>query len=554
MGHSTARVLALAGSATLIAGLIAPTLATAAPVPASVPTTTSAAAVARDVSTTALPIARIDVKSLATQAFAVAKKLYACENLAEKGLECLKEPTIKDVLKKLDEIEKQIAANQAQTMKALDSLQKAVDAQDLVNAVDRLTPIEAHILEAGKGWEAMSNCADRAVAKAATCTAYNGANKPNEPVARGMQVSRAFFLAQMDKIGISIERATKYFSGTQAISGTDGLLHNLWKSAKREQDRNSGATSAGQLPLTPVVVTRALSLDFLPTMTYYRDLVYLFGALHPAAKELRQQSTQAEAEANLADKNIFAATNRWTVAGGFDFYRIPDVPVGTIAYVGTDGKLYKIVRGQSRGVSLRREVVQELGDRIAKYGYNADTMAKDPQLLPHRGEWTVLEKVLHRTYKEYSGKYAICASSAAARPCDTNLDGTLTETFEIGHPGAVGSVDSRGNRMIERWVPMRVLGKEAKWGTLVDQERKATYAACSLIGEPPYGVHKVRFLETFRRLVENKHADFTWDVVRYGYSNKINVTPNCVGPGIYVRPGGEPYSVVDKGTPPGILK
>lgn len=161
-------------------------------------------------------------------------------------------------------------------------------------------------------------------------------------------------------------------------------------------------------------------------------------------------TSSARSEAKLADKNIFTASSRWTVAGSKAFYRIPTLPIGTIAYVGKDGKLYKIMQGDSKGQRLRREVVQEVGLQIASYGYSANRMAADPQLLPYKGEWGVLEKMLHRTYKEYSGKYAICASTASIRSCDPKLDGAVRDTFELDHPGAIGSKDAQGNRIVER--------------------------------------------------------------------------------------------------------
>jgi hypothetical protein len=487
-------------------------------------------------------------------AFGVAKKLYKCESVAEKGLDCLKEPTIKDVLNRLDAIEKQIAANQVQTMKALDQLQRASDAQDLNAAITSLDPVEAHIFEAGAAWEALSNCAEKAVTAGATCKGYNGGPTAAVPVAEGMRVSRKFFLGQMDKINITIEQAASRFAGRSSISGTNGLLHALWKATKGDQDRASvpEGKSVKDPAKPPVVVTRSLFLNFVPTMTYYRDLIYLYGALRPAAKELKQKSDEAESEAKLADKLIFDASTRWTVAGAFAFYRIPDVPVGSIAYV-KDGKLYKVVQGDSKGVPLRREAMQDLGDRIAAYGYSADRMALNSQLLPYQGRWGVLEKVLHRTYKEYLDQYAVCASTASVRPCDEKLDGAVVDTYEIGHPGAVGSKDAQGNRVIERWVPMRILNSKSTWSSLVAQELATPYGSCKLIGEPPYGVHDVKFLGTYRRLMENRHADFTWQTVRYGYAVQVSNTPKCVGPGVYVKPGGSTYSLVDKGTPAGVL-
>lgn len=232
-------------------------------------------------STTSSTAPRMAVKDLAMAAFGVAQRLSECESIAEKGLECLKEPTIQQVLDTLAIISTQIQQNQAQTMRALDLLQRSSDTQDLNIAVGRLDSLESHIFEAASAWNALSTCAEKAVRKAATCTGHDGGPVPQVPVAEGMRLSRTFFLGQMDKIDISLEQATRRFAGTQSVSGTDGLLHALWKAAKREQDR--GSVAEGKTvkdPLRPpVVVTRSLYLNFVPTMLYYRDLVYLFGAL-----------------------------------------------------------------------------------------------------------------------------------------------------------------------------------------------------------------------------------------------------------------------------------
>jgi len=73
------------------------------------------------------------------------------------------------VLNRLNEIEAQMARNQAQTMRAIDSLQRSIDGEALAKAVKDLSPLEAHIFEAAKAWEALSDCADAAVKAGATC-------------------------------------------------------------------------------------------------------------------------------------------------------------------------------------------------------------------------------------------------------------------------------------------------------------------------------------------------------------------------------------------------
>lgn len=535
----------LASALALAAGLVVGTPALAVAPRAAEPTSAATA------SPSDLPTPRIDYAGLAKSALGAATGIFTCAAFTKDGLVCEKKPTIKDVMNKLNQIEAQIAQNQAQTMRALDSLQSAIDAQDLTKALKDLAPVRAHIGEAGKAWDAMSNCADKAVTKGATCTGYAGVALPGVPVAEGLDESKEFFLGQMDKISLTIEQSTEYFAGIDGQPSV-GLLHNLWKVAKRQQDRDSGASSPGQLPLQPVVVTRQLATTFLPVMTYYRDMMYLYGALRPASVELKGKSSQARSEAALADQRIFGTASRWTVAGAFNFYRIPDVPAGAFAYVGGDGKLYKIVPGEGKGTPLNASVVMEIGDRIAAYGYKADVMARNASLLPHGGRFGVWEKVKHRTYKEYSyGTYAICAGVGGFGCPGTPNPGTRTQTFEIGHPDAVGTRDKYGNLMKMRWVPMQILPVRATWSALVNREIGGYGCGSmnSLKGEPPYGVWNVQFLQTFRRTVENRHAMFEWDYVTYG-----DRFGQCVGPGVYVSQArGDSYSIVDKGTPAGIL-
>lgn len=546
----------IASALALGAGLLVGAPASAVVPPAAEPATAVVAGASAAVKPAATRVPRLDVGGLAKAALGAAKAIYKCTLSAKDGVKCEKRPTIGDVVKRLDALEAQIARNQDQTLKAIAALQVAQEGAALSTAVANLKPIESHIFEAALAWDALSLCAEKAETPGATCKAYNGAAGPTEPmpVAEGMAVSQDYFLRQMDKVTpMSIEKATEFFAGTKMISGIDGLLHALWRSANGQQGRDSRPDGAPTI-IVPWIVTHSLSVDFVPALTYYRDMVFLYGALLPAAYELRQKPTAAESEANLADKNIFARTDRWTVAGAFDYYRIPDVPKGSLAYVGQDGRLYKIVEGEGKGMRLTAGVVQEIGDRLAKSGYDADLMRKNPDLLPHGGRFGVLEKVKKRNHVMYANKFAICASEEGVRGCDPKRDGTAVETFEIGHPGAVGSRDEYGNVLKERWVPMRILSKPAKWSSLVEQAKSDRSGPCVLRGEPPNRVFGVQFLSTFRRMVEGRHADYEWMTVRYDYRSSSYVTLRCVGPGVYVsETRGEPFSIKDKGWPAGIL-
>ena len=535
---------ALALGASLLVG---PSTATAVSPPAADVATAAAAAPEESEPTSRRGSARMGVTALATAAYAVVGAIIDCEKLSEQIRGCPEEKTINFVSQKLKDIEAQIARNQARTEAALDALQKSLDGRDLADAVLRLNPIEAHIFEAAKAWQAMSECTQKARTAGASCTGYNGKPTAVVRVAEGIRISKVHFLGQMRKIGITVEQATQFFAGTRSIKGTDGFVHALWRSAKREQDRASGvATPVGSL--TPSIVTRALALEFLPTMTYYRDMVYLYGALKPAAMALKGKTDEAQSEVNLADSKIFAATDRWTVAGAADFYNIPDLPPGAIAYV-KDGKLHKIIEGEGRGVPLPSSAVMDLGGLLAASKYQAgptSVMAQNPHLLPHKGLFHAQEKVKHRTYLAYNsnGKdtnplFAICADRSACS--DSSEPYTARrETFEIGHPDAVGTKDRFGNPMKMRWTPMLITGVPVKWGDVIDSTRwsavtggSGAFRACGpgTRGEPPAGVFDVQFLQTFRRIVEGKYATYAWGCV--GWTSSGNNTSH-VGPGVYL--------------------
>lgn len=510
---------------------------------------------------------RIGVKDLASVAYAVVGAIIDCEKLSEQIRGCPDEKSINFVSQKLKDIEAQIARNQQRTEQALDALQKSLDGKDLADAVLRLNPIEAHIFEAAKAWQAMSDCTQKGRVPRASCTGYNGKATATVPVAEGIRLSKVYFLGQMKKIGITVEQATQYFAGTRSIRGTDGFLHALWKSAKRQQDRVSGVATPVE-SLTPSIVTRSLALEFLPTMTYYRDMVYLFGALKPAAEALKGNADEAQSEANLADSKIFAATDRWTVAGAAEFYNIPDLPPGAIAYV-KDGKLYKIVEGEGKGAPLPASAVMDLGGLLAASGYKpgpASVMAQNPQLLPHKGLFIAQEKVKHRIHLEYNRdggrtnpQWAICANKSRCFD-NSNPYSARKATFEIGHPDAVGTKDQYGNPMKMRWTPMLITGVPVKWSDVIDSRRWSeitgdfgVFRPCygEVRGEPPAGVFDVQFLQTFRRMVEGKHATYAWDCVGWNYNGN---NTRYVGPGVYLLQGASTgrFSLVEKPLP-GIL-
>ncbi|MEY4171362.1 MAG: hypothetical protein RLZ94_2435 [Actinomycetota bacterium] len=546
------RPIALLSGVALSAGLLAAPAATAAPAP---PTHGASAP------TVAAPPAeepqrpRFNFLGFATSLYDAANTILSCEDLVAQQVLCRNEPSLEDIMNKLDKIESIIQKNRERTETALTELQKSQDYQDVNTAVTNLSPIEANIEQALKAWDALSRCTQAAVRKGATCVAYNGKDKPDQSVADGMRISQRFFTRTMGAIDISIDQAVRFYAGTKVVQGRDGLLHALWKLTKNKQDFDSSTKAPGALASKRLpIITHQLASEFLPVMLYYRNLLALYGGLRPAALTFKDK-LDAEAEANRADDAIFSTKDRWTVAGASAYYRIPEVPPGTIVFVGKDGKLHKILSGEGKGKPLTASVVYRVGNILAEYGYDVEKMSASGALLPDGGRWGVQEKVKHRTnpwYSNGSERYAICAGVGIAGCPVTSGVGLRKQTYEIGHPDAVGTRDSHGNLMKLRWVPIQLLNEKATWDDLVDGKLNLG-GYCydnNLKGEPPKGVWDVEFLETFLRMGVNKRAMFEWDWVRYG-----DGTLKCVGPGVYVsQDAGTPYSVVEDGIAPGILR
>lgn len=522
-------------------------LLVAAPAGAAAPT---AQIPASSVPLASQPVPRIDWSGVPGQILGVASTIIGCEEFSKNPQACFKNPSTADIMRKLEQIEAQMARNQAETMRALDLLQLAMDNQDLFKAVKDLAPVQSHIFEALNAWEALSKCAERAAAKVADCEGYNGKQTAKLPISDAMARTQEFFLDQMGKIGLSVEQSAQYFAGTRSVNYQDGLAAALWKVAKRQQDRQSGARSPGELPLQPVVVTSFLSGTVLPTLTYYRDMVYLYGALRPAAKALKKQATKAEAEANLAEKTIFSGRDRSTVTGAFEFYKIPSVPTGSIAFVDGDGKLLKITPGEGKGTRLTAKVVQDLGQRLHDYGYKVSSMAQSELLLPNRGSFGVWEKVLHRYYPYWNDWWAICPGVTLLGCNASPYVAPRRESFELGHPGAVGSRDEYQNPIRMFWVSMRLWDEKVSWSGL-KAGAFGSYGGSQIVETGDSGAWNLKFRAVFDKLVAGTYAMYEWERLAYGESTRY------VGPGIYVATdrtaARAPYSVVDKGKPAGVL-
>ena len=139
-------------------------LLVAAPAGAAAPT---AQIPASSVPLASQPVPRIDWSGVPGQILGVASTIIGCEEFSRNPQACFKNPSTADIMRKLEQIEAQMARNQAETMRALDLLQLAMDNQDLFKAVKDLAPVQSHIFEALNAWEALSKCAERAAAKVA---------------------------------------------------------------------------------------------------------------------------------------------------------------------------------------------------------------------------------------------------------------------------------------------------------------------------------------------------------------------------------------------------
>ncbi len=527
MGRSSAKLLALGGSAALIAGLIAPAVATAAPTPTAAPSVEQVPFA----TTKAMPLPRgfwsvgfLDVIDKGASAF------ECIQNMSD-GKPC-SGIQLEQIDAKLDEVLANMETNQRELRTLLGGLQDTLNSVATEQQKQRLVPIEANMPGANAAWDAIVKCQQAAT----ECKAYEGAlaSKATPKAEAVKATSRWLRDNSLNNMPADIATVSTEFRKFVPL---------LWKEVKARYDRSIGATAtASTTDGKTRVVTHVLSEAWNSSLEKYLDLMYLYGFFVPmmtTSNNVKLVNTSLDRQ-NDAKTHIFGTlgSSATTVRATGQEHQLPSVPKGNIVF--SDGtKAWKIKpTGGTR--PLAPADMFDLSNAMAKSGYLPS------KLRPDETSFNVQRPIFERGHPYYtnnlsSKKVAICPSWFGAGGCGAG-DAPKTISYELSTctPGASGTL--AGNRCIKGVVKMTATDKTQTWA---DEEKRiaARYAGGTKLYTWTYGTwykgsdSHGYFNDGWTSFVTGP-AVYEWEELRF-YQDFIGASADAgkgvVGPGIYVK-------------------
>ena len=524
MGRSSAKLLALGGSAALIAGLIAPAVATAAPTPTVAPSVEQVPFA----TTKAMPMPRgfwsvgfLDVIDKGANA------VECIKNMTE-GKPC-EGVSLEEIDLKLDQVLANMATNQRELVSLLGGLQNTLNTVATEQQKQRLLPIQANLPAANAAWDAIVKCQKATVA----CKAYDGAlASVDTPKADAIKTTWEYLqrvpLAKMSDDVASVSDQFGAFVGA------------LWQEVKGRYDNSVEATAAGKGSAKTRVVTHVLSEAWNSSLEKYLDLMYLYGFFIPMQKD---GTSKAKDRETAAKKHIFGtipldAGSKPAVRTVGQEYQLPSVPKGNIVFF--HGKQAWKIKPTGGTRPLEPADMFALGRAMDQTGYLPSKMR------PDETSFNVQRPIFERGHPYYtnnlsSKKVAICPSWFGAGGCGAG-DDPKTISYELSTctPGTAGTL--AGNRCIKGVVKMTATDKTRTWA---DEEKRiaARYAGGTKLYTWTYGTwykgsdSHGYFNDGWTSFVTGP-AVYEWEELRF-YQDFIGASADAgkgiVGPGIYVK-------------------
>ena len=519
-----AKLLALGASAALIAGLLAPAVATAAPTPTAAP----AVEQVPFATTKAMPLPRgfwsvgfLDVIDKGAEAFS------CIQNMSE-GKAC-GGTQLEQIDAKLDQVLANMETNQRELRTLLGGLQDTLNSVATKQAYQRIEPIEANMPGANAAWDAIVKCQQAAT----ECKAYEGALASKAtPKAEAVKATKRWLQQNsLNNMPADIATVSKDFRQFVPL---------LWKEVKGRYDNSVEATATGKGSAKTHVVTHVLSEAWNSSLEKYLDLMYLYGFFVPMmtmSNNVKLVNT-AEDRQSAAKTHIFGTigSSTTTVRATGQEYQLPSVPKGNIVFF--DGtKAWKIKpTGGTR--PLEPADMFGLGNAMARSGYLPS------KLRPDETSFNVQRPIFERGHPYYTNnlsgkKVAICPSWFGAGGCGAG-DDPKTISYELSTctPGTAGTL--AGNRCIKGVVKMTATDKTRTWA---DEEKRiaARYGGSAKLYTWTYGTwykgsdSHGYFNDGWTANVTGP-ADYEWEEMRF-YQDFIGnpTNPGIVGPGIYVK-------------------
>lgn len=273
--------------------------------------------------------------SLAKSGYDYFGKYQECLKNAEVGQPCNASDSdnIREILRRLVALEKQIQQNHQDTTARLQQLQDSANKSELMKYVDSLNSLETNGENAMQAYLAMSECLAAAKVENATCQAYIGGStrQAAQPVAQATAATKAYFLQQVQFMGTNIDEKAAYFTGTAGGRWANGLAYWVQQVERHAQNMRAGVTNS------TIEASRTLPVIFKPTvdqinstLRYYAELFNIYGFLVITAAGETGGSSTAQSAQSTVDYKIVGASSAGQVAGSIKNYALPSIQANSM--------------------------------------------------------------------------------------------------------------------------------------------------------------------------------------------------------------------------------
>lgn len=331
-------------------------------------------------SPTVAPSVSLDAASLILDAYGAIKQC-ASDASAGQWWECItgafSGPSIQDVLNRIDALEKKIDQNHAEVMSRLGQLENAVKQAGLQDRLEDLKKLGNNGDDAMRAWQALTACMQAQSNAQAQCADFTGTQRPTRDAVR---VTSEQFLRIMDRWrDLDLPTVVGDFAGG---GGRQGIAEAAWDYFRTKQNNEAGVEGGSPVRASNKVpvVTHALSSQMTSITEYYAGLItrYAFlGAMAESMRSATQLNCGSTPLAQCREDRIRAwqdEASRWIngrgrfqVAGAVDHYAMPDVPEGSIAVAGADGRLV-FNSGQGGESPMTAQSALDLAIQLRSYG------------------------------------------------------------------------------------------------------------------------------------------------------------------------------------------
>lgn len=386
-----------------------------------------------------------EVVDYAQQAWSL---IQLCQANEAEGRDCLepeKVVTLDDIMADLEDIKETLAANQAQTVAALQVLRLDQTKIDLQNRIRELVNIETNIGQAMEANTQMLTCLKAVSEARATCDVGQPSPGADSVVAtapksaqEGLTESIANVLTivgfmDRDK---SIAAIASAFSGVRGTGYQDGIAALSWKANVVAQDVAMGRAVTADVT-RPQVVTPQLQKNHNATVSYYTAMLQQYGYLRAfvADTEGKNGAAVRNAVATYIDGSITpknpTAEGTVPVAQTASIYSLPVLAANQLLVTkpdsdqvfrttnkGRSGTGYRAIPAEAPAGTQVLDFSETLTDMLGKDSYNmvqkagktaatADTPEVDvlPTITSENELWAVNQPATYWAYIEGTPKY-----------------------------------------------------------------------------------------------------------------------------------------------------